>query len=335
MLQDKDWVEPGMRKFCVVANIVRERVDENGVLRHGTAAFPGGRKVYVSKTFSYNRDRIKVVGLNRFKKYVYDYVPFDAITNIRPDKTFSKTMISLMTDDVLDGICNEWFGYKEADRIATEIYANILNAAQNGNPELLEVFQNDFESHRWEYFNAFFQPRRVDKIEEWKGQKLSRRCPIPDLLTKIGMEEIEKRRQCKITERRKEMYRIESESFALELIPVVEGDEVSVTVKVRSDKFSAECTIDAFAGQIMIFAKDMLALYESLEGSARLEQDWSPNNYIQFSAQQHGHILVEGRLKSEARSGNVQEFSFKHVIDQSYIEGVAKELYADFGKNCQ
>ena len=110
---DKDWIKPGMQKYCVVANIVTKRVDENGVERNGTAAYPGGRKVYVSKIFSYDRDCIKVVGMNRFKKYVYDYVPFDAITNIRPGRTFSKTIIGLMTDDVLDGICNEWFGYKE------------------------------------------------------------------------------------------------------------------------------------------------------------------------------------------------------------------------------
>ncbi len=201
MARDNDWVKDGMRKFCVVANIVKERVDENGVTRNGTASFPGGRKVYVSKIFSYDLNRIKVVGLNRFKKYVYDYVPFDAITNIRPDKTFSKTMISLMTDDVLDGVCNEWFGYKEADRIATEIYANILNVAQNGNKEPLEVFVNDFESHRWEYFDAFLQPRRVDSFDEWKDRKIPKRCPIPDALTKIGIEEVEKKKALNKAER--------------------------------------------------------------------------------------------------------------------------------------
>ncbi len=189
---DNDWVKPGMHKYCVVANIVTERVDENGIERNGTAAYPGGRKVYVSKIFSYDRNCIKVLGMNRFKKYVYDYVPFDAITNIRPSRTFSKTIIGLLTDDVLDGICNEWFGYKEEDRIATEIYANILNNAQNGDTEALEVFLNDFADHRWEYFEAFLQPRRVDEAGEWKTRKMPNRCPIPDMLTEIGILEKER-----------------------------------------------------------------------------------------------------------------------------------------------
>ncbi len=182
---DNDWYKPGMQKYCVVANIVTKRVDENGVERNGTAAYPGGRKVYVSKIFSYNRDCIKVVGMNRFKKYVYGFVPFDAITNIRPGRTFSKTIIGLMTDDVIDGICNEWFGYKEEDCIATELYANILNNAQNGDTEFLEVFLDNFENHRWEYYNAFLWPGRVDELGGWKERKRLRRCPIPDMLTEI------------------------------------------------------------------------------------------------------------------------------------------------------
>ena len=41
MSEKKEW------KYCVVGNIVQERVDENGVLRHGTATFRGGAKVFL------------------------------------------------------------------------------------------------------------------------------------------------------------------------------------------------------------------------------------------------------------------------------------------------
>lgn len=42
-------------KYCVVGNIVRERIDENGVLRHGTAAFKGGTRVYIEgKNYDYD-----------------------------------------------------------------------------------------------------------------------------------------------------------------------------------------------------------------------------------------------------------------------------------------
>ena len=40
-------MKPGMMKHCVVANITREPHTEDGVIRYGTKAFPGGRKVYL------------------------------------------------------------------------------------------------------------------------------------------------------------------------------------------------------------------------------------------------------------------------------------------------
>ncbi len=34
-----------MMKYCVIGNIVKEHVDNAGILRFGTRSFPGGRKV--------------------------------------------------------------------------------------------------------------------------------------------------------------------------------------------------------------------------------------------------------------------------------------------------
>ena len=52
---------------------------------------------------------------------------------------------------------------------------------------MLDEFIEDFVEHRWEYFEAFLKPR---KVEEYGGLKVSfipKRCPMPDLLTHIGI----------------------------------------------------------------------------------------------------------------------------------------------------
>lgn len=41
-------------KYCVVGNIIKERIDENVVLRRGTAAFKGGARVFLEDKNYYN-----------------------------------------------------------------------------------------------------------------------------------------------------------------------------------------------------------------------------------------------------------------------------------------
>ena len=67
-------IKLGMMKYCVIGNIVMEHLDENGVLRYGTASFPGGRKVYISRRLWDNG--VAVIGLNRHKsRYATETVP--------------------------------------------------------------------------------------------------------------------------------------------------------------------------------------------------------------------------------------------------------------------
>ena len=41
-----DIIEPVKMKYCVIGNIIREHLDEEGIIRYGTIKFPPGRKVY-------------------------------------------------------------------------------------------------------------------------------------------------------------------------------------------------------------------------------------------------------------------------------------------------
>ena len=58
-------IKPGMTKYCVIGNIVMEHPGENGMTRYGTASFPGGRKVYISRWLW--DDSVVVIGPKAFE----------------------------------------------------------------------------------------------------------------------------------------------------------------------------------------------------------------------------------------------------------------------------
>ncbi len=109
MNEKKEW------KYCVVGNIVRERIDENGILRHGTVAFKGGARVYIEgKNYDYDyvRSGITVLGLNRYRRYAYEFIPKDQIENVRFTRTFKPTVMDKMYPyEGHDG----WWGNSEED----------------------------------------------------------------------------------------------------------------------------------------------------------------------------------------------------------------------------
>ena len=107
MDESKKW------KYCVVGNIVNDRMDENGVFRHGTAAFKGGTRVYLEgKNYDCERDTITVIGMNRHRRYTHEYVPKNLIENVRFTKTYKPTIMNMMYEyEGRDG----WWGNSDED----------------------------------------------------------------------------------------------------------------------------------------------------------------------------------------------------------------------------
>ena len=134
-------IKPGMMKYCVVGNIVTERLDENGEIRHGTVSFPGGRKVYISRRLW--DDSVLVFGLNRFKnKYILETVPLACIENIRASRTFQPHVLELMADTEFRDL---WWLYKKDDKAESEEYVQILNRVKAGDQKAFEQYNADFE----------------------------------------------------------------------------------------------------------------------------------------------------------------------------------------------
>ena len=135
------------------------------------------------------------------------------------------------------------------------------------------------------------------------------------------------------------MYRIETEKFSLELTPGVRQadfpypESSSVHIKVSSYGFSADTFMDIDEIELINFAVELNDLYETLQGSAILEEPYGMHTYIKFAAENNGHISVWGRLNTQnAYYRHEQMLEFQNEIDQTYLRDFTKALFDDYGR---
>ena len=86
-------------KYCTVGNIVKTRIDEDGVVRYGTKQYSGGTKVYLcGKYWDETCNKIDVIGLTRFKRFKVEFIDTKLIENIRIQRTYKETILRIMND---------------------------------------------------------------------------------------------------------------------------------------------------------------------------------------------------------------------------------------------
>ncbi len=106
-------------RYAVTGNIKKTRIDENGVLRYGTAAFKGNTKVYLcgrlwdERIPDENKTEIAVLGLSRGRKYYVDTVPFELIENLRITRVYTLRVLDIMSDFEF---CEGWWGSTQQER---------------------------------------------------------------------------------------------------------------------------------------------------------------------------------------------------------------------------
>ena len=123
MEKKKNW------KYCVVGNISKSHVDENGTLRYGTAAFSGGTKVFLCGRFwNPTGNTIEVAGLSRGKCYYVDTVPVHLIENVRPSRAYKPAVLEIMGDWEHADL---WWHNTREDKQATEDFVVKWNEAVN------------------------------------------------------------------------------------------------------------------------------------------------------------------------------------------------------------
>ena len=112
-------------KCCVVGNIVKTRIDENGILRYGTSAFTGGTKVYLcGKYWDERAKTITVIGLNRFKKFSVSDIPPNAIENVRCQRVYKPKVIEIMDDFEF---WDYWWGNTKKEKKSAELFVEKWN----------------------------------------------------------------------------------------------------------------------------------------------------------------------------------------------------------------
>ena len=124
---------------------------------------------------------------------------------------------------------------------------------------------------------------------------------------------------------------LESEQFSLSLdFQVFESDiaypsNTTLSVGVFSSGFFASTTMDIDVKDVCGFCNELEIVYNTLRGSAKIQEAYG-NQYILFSGDGLGHIMVSGLLNSQGANDFWQELKFENRIDQTYIPRFLKGL---------
>ena len=113
-------------RYCVVGNIVQARVDADGILRHGTAAFRGGAKVFLcGNGFDFSSIIISALGLTRGKRLQVIDTPMAHIENLRVQKTYRTGVLDIMNNHEF---CDLWWRNTEEDKKDAEAFIEKWNS---------------------------------------------------------------------------------------------------------------------------------------------------------------------------------------------------------------
>ena len=126
-------------------------------------------------------------------------------------------------------------------------------------------------------------------------------------------------------------FMLESEQFTLSLnFQVFESDikypsNTILAVCISSSGFSATTTMDIDIKAVRNFCNELENIYNTLKGSTKIQETYG-KQYILFSGDGLGHIMVSGFLDSQGANGFWQELKFENCIDQTYFPSFLKEL---------
>lgn len=134
-------------KYCVVGNIVHERIDKAGILRYGTAQFSGGTRVYLcGRCWNSDREDITVIGLNRRNHYEATEVPVSAIKNVRCARVYKPKVLEIMNNFEF---WQYWWGNAPEDKKAIEAFVKQWNqdrmTERTTNYNFKEIFQHPID----------------------------------------------------------------------------------------------------------------------------------------------------------------------------------------------
>ena len=121
-------------------------------------------------------------------------------------------------------------------------------------------------------------------------------------------------------------YNLQTDSFCLNLDLMVYETDALMQVRVSSDGFAGETQMDINVKEMDAFSKKLWNIYESLNGSAKIQEWYGYQQFLEFEGDGKGHITIRGMICSHSGSGFFQKLKFENRIDQTQLRSFAKEL---------
>ncbi len=128
-------------------------------------------------------------------------------------------------------------------------------------------------------------------------------------------------------------FTLNSENFSLKIkLNIFEEDvllpsNTAMEVAVESDGFCASAAMDIDVKELAKFAADLIRIYETLSGEARIEEPYGAHMYLSFMGDGRGHIGVKGCLQKGSPVGNFQSLAFENEMDQTDLKSFSHELF--------
>lgn len=119
-------------QYCVVGNITKTHLDKEGILRYGTAAFTGGRKVYLmGKYWDSSQHTIAALGINRHGRHQVVSTDPKQIENVRLRRVYKPPILKIMGDFEFRDC---WWGNTPEDYRSAKAFVTRWNAVAENTP---------------------------------------------------------------------------------------------------------------------------------------------------------------------------------------------------------
>lgn len=115
-------------KYCVIGNIVKTHLDEDGMIRSGTKPYAAGKKVYLcGRCWPKDEQEIEVIGLNRYHRFAVNSIPVSCIENVRLGRCYKPKVLEIMDD----WECRDlWWGNTSEERESAQQFVENWNQRQ-------------------------------------------------------------------------------------------------------------------------------------------------------------------------------------------------------------
>ena len=131
---------------------------------------------------------------------------------------------------------------------------------------------------------------------------------------------------------------LESDKLYMELnVNVFESDinyssNTILDIFIKCNEFSAQTSMDIDIKEFAVFAEKIYIMYKNLSGTAVVKEPYGNEQFIEFSCDKMGHILIKGFLCNLVDACSYK-LNFEKIIDQTAIENFTKsfkEIYIKY-----